>query len=266
MNKLSKNVAAGSGVVSATSSVLRDELSSVTRMIDAPGSTAVDCWMDGVTGYGHRFIHGHHLGDAVEVYQRFGVEGLWDFAKHLGRDFCTPHGLPLPGAEPAVRLLRDFGIDVPPGVTVDWLCANVVDIMAASSAGLTLYLVYRNRAKPTTLMVGAGIKLAVGIATTNPVMVCGAILAGGACVYKLLNPGSASSESTGPMELGLAPRLLALTREVPMVISDDRYGRLLELTRQLQVSPRPVTSEDRSERLRNLLSKTTPGNGNDEVQ
>lgn len=90
------SLAAAASAATATA----DFIVSHTRHInDVVGSTQADKWMDAVWGVGHRIKHGHSFGDLPKVFEQFGWSGVKDFFEHMGRDFCTPHGLPIPFAD-----------------------------------------------------------------------------------------------------------------------------------------------------------------------
>lgn len=186
-------LAGGTGVTALS----RDSIIGVTRGLDHAGTCAVDLWMDHVPGsgvvggFGHRFIHGHHLSDALAVYSASGLDGLWDYSQHMGRDLMTPHGLPVPGGKLAFDLIDSVpGVDLSLGFAVDWLCFNVADLLSASLGGLALYRTARRSNDGTTLFMAAGAKLVLGMVTTNPLMIGGAVLGSGVAIARVIRPRS----------------------------------------------------------------------------
>jgi len=190
----------GSGfIVPATLSLVtglnEDAIISITRGVDSPGTNLVDAWMDQVPGaaimggFGHRFVHGHHLIDAVDVYQQYGLEGVWDFAHHMGRDLCTPHGLPIPGGGLVFDTLSTIpGLDINLGTAVEWLSFNVADLLSASLAGLSLVRLCRQSDDATTMFLASGVKFAFGTMTGNPLVLIGAAVGTGIAFARVLKP------------------------------------------------------------------------------
>lgn len=82
-------------------------VSHAKRFNDVVGSTKADKWMNAVWGAGHRMKRGPSLSDLLKVYEQFGFEGVHHWLEHIGTDFCTPYGIPLPFAD---EICQRFGL------------------------------------------------------------------------------------------------------------------------------------------------------------
>ena len=45
-------------------------------------------------GFGHRLEYGHDLDALSDVYEGYGLQGIFAWAHHAGQDFFTSHGIP----------------------------------------------------------------------------------------------------------------------------------------------------------------------------
>ena len=236
-------VPAGLGVVAALN---EDAIIGLTRHVDAPGTNLIDAWMDHVPGtdiaggFGHRLIHGHHLSDVVDVYQADGLEGVWNFAQHMGRDLCTPHGLPVPGGGlifETVNSIPGVGLDL--GTAVEWLCFNVADLLSASLGALSLVRLASQTTNATTMFLASGVKLALGAATTNPLLLVGAIVGTGMGIARVVRASRmpmqrsarADDDVTGLYDTLLAAntgRLILAIESAPLALRLEPTGLRLQ--------------------------------------
>lgn len=223
-----------------------DAIIDLTRGVDAPGSNLVDAWMDQVPGsdiaggFGHRFLHGHGLTDVVEVYDKFGLDGVWKYAQHLGRDLCTPHGLPLPGGQLMFETANSIpGVNLNLGFAVEWLSFNIADLLSASFGALSLVRLAQQTDDSTTMFVASGIKLAFGVATSNPVILVGAMVGGGVALGRVVKAASTAVSTPGILHddlamlydtmlpLGAAPLVLAAERKPSALLLEPVPLRLM---------------------------------------
>ncbi len=164
-------ISLATAATAAVSTVIVDNLKYVN---DVVGSAPVDKWMDSISGVGHRIKHGHSLGDLSEVFDQFGLDGVLDYFNHLGKDLCSPHGIPLPFLNEIRQVFDVKVLD-----SIEWGCINAGDILPS---GLSLVGMFKtfNRIKATekvsrqdiaiqTITITAN--LALGIGTTNPFMI-----------------------------------------------------------------------------------------------
>ena len=272
MEKTDKALATGSVFVSGPTGVLREPITEITSRIDTLGTTSVDWWMDTVPssdivgGFGHRFIHGHHLRDAIAIFEQHGLDGLWDFAEHMGRDFTTEHGLPLPGGKITFDLIDSIpGLDLDLGIAVDWFCVNLVDLLSAATAGLALYTIYKNKNKSSVLFIGAGIKFAFGLLTTNPLMIGGALLSAGWGMLRIIRSRKYGTPSiflpslSDGLELNYCMNLLSANEAQKCI--KDRLSRLARVNRMNIVR---LSSDERRKILTEMLNGPPRALGRDE--
>lgn len=223
--------------LSVVTGIKADAVTQLTRFVDAPGTNLVDQWMDQVPGheiaggFGHRFLNGHSLVDVFPIYQEYGLNGVWDFAQHMGRDLCTPHGLPLPGGPLVFETLNRIpGIEMDLGTAIDWFCVNIADLLSGSLAGLSLLRLSRQSSDPTTMFVASGVKFVFGMFTTNPLILIGAMVGTGIAVARVVrtstgDPGMLNVprgddaiqlyDTLRPLDVG---RLTLAAREMPKSI------------------------------------------------
>lgn len=162
------------------------QLTSITRHIDRSFSaTELSRWMDTVDGrtggWYHRVKHGHDpLANMGEVYDKFGVEGVLKYPFELLKDVITPHGIPFPGTQ----FLVQNGY-VSAKTATEWLSMNIGHMFAA---GVSVYFTHKlwkkskagdiDESTVTWAVLGAGVKVAGGVVTKNPVLIISGVVDG----------------------------------------------------------------------------------------
>lgn len=132
-------------------------------------------------GWYHRVKHGHDpLANMGEVWDKFGIEGVLKYPFELLKDAITPHGIPLPGTQ----FLVQNGC-VSAKTATEWLSMNVGEMFVA---GVSVYSTYKLRKKSSTgdidestvtwAAIGAGVKVAAGVVTKNPVLIISGLVDG----------------------------------------------------------------------------------------
>lgn len=169
-----------------------DTLISFTKVInDGVGSTPVDAMMDSVSGIGHRVKFGHSLDNLPVIIDKFGFSGTGDYFLHIGKDFASPHGIPIPFAD---QIRNATGISVKQ--SVDWLCVNIGDVV---SGGLSVYHSYTNAQCLLSAMtdgylppvrvfstaIGAGVKITMSVLSPNPISLASGVFDVGVLAYAL---------------------------------------------------------------------------------
>lgn len=243
--------AVGAGVlapagISLVTGLNADAIVDVTRGLDAPGSNLVDAWMDKIPGsdiaggFGHRFLHGHDLTDVREVYDEFGLHGVWDYGQHLGRDLCTPHGLPLPGGQLLFETANSIpGVNLDLGFAVEWLSFNIADLLSASFGALSLVRLAQQTDDSATMFIASGVKLAFGVATSNPLILVGALVGGGVALGRAVKATSTADRMPRGsnddlarlydtmLPFGAAPLVLAAERQPSALMLESVPLRLM---------------------------------------
>jgi len=128
----------------------------------------VSKWMDQAPqypmsgGFGHRIFFGHSLSDIKSVYDQEGLRGVFEWSRHMGADFCSPDGLPLPFAN---FLKGTFDLNVHEAVNA--LSINVTDSIACGFGVSALSYI----PDPTVKALAAAVKLWVGIAKLDATLI-----------------------------------------------------------------------------------------------
>lgn len=139
---------------------------------------AVDLFMDSASGRGHRIVIGHDLSYLPSIYDKFGINGVFDYFKHIGRDIMSPDGIPIPFAKELKSIFDLSMID-----SINWLCLNIGDLISgAFSIWHTNEVIHMlNSGKFSndffiSTFVGSSIKIYFSISSVNPIsLVCGII-------------------------------------------------------------------------------------------
>ncbi len=131
-----------------------------------PTSESVNKLIDSAAGRGHRIREGHDFDGLIDSFQEDGIQGAATWFDHMLKDFTSPDGIPLPGADIATKL----GMSTTD--SIDWLCINASDVLEVGGAAGAMKLLeskFRNNPKleKTCLAVGG----ALGIVDDNPVLV-----------------------------------------------------------------------------------------------
>ena len=148
-------------------------------------ATELSRWMDTIDGHAggwyHRVKHGHDpLANMGEVYDRFGIEGVVKYPFELLKDVITPHGIPLPGTQ---FLVQNGYISAK--TATEWFSINAGDMFAA---GISVYFTHKlwkkskagdiEESTVTWAVLGAGVKIASGVVTKNPVLIISGVVDG----------------------------------------------------------------------------------------
>lgn len=131
-----------------------------------PSSDSVNDLIDSAAGRGHRIAEGHDFDGLVDSFQEDGIHGAVTWFDHMLKDFTSPDGIPLPGADLAERL----GMSTTEAV--DWLCVNAGDAIEAGSVAAVTELLGRRfkdnpRLEQACLLFGG----ALGVHDDNPLLV-----------------------------------------------------------------------------------------------
>ena len=176
-----------STVAQSIFNVGKDHITDLTKYINESGATsAIDTFMDSVTGRGHRIVFGHDLSSLPDVYQKFGLDGIYDYFKHLGKDVMSPDGIPIPFAR---EIQQSIGLSTKQ--SLDWMCLNIGDVL---SGGFSIWHTREilsglqsgdiTRELLLKITIGSGIKVFFSIQNPNPIsLVCGVIDFGALLYY-----------------------------------------------------------------------------------
>lgn len=167
--------------IQAIANASKDKLVDLTKVLnnDAyPG--VVDKFMDAATGRGHRVVFGHDASYLPEIFEKFGMSGVYDYFAHLGKDVMSPDGIPIPFA---AEFGNALGMDTME--KIDWLCLNIgdvtsgmlsiwhtkamIDMLRAADGNITGAMV-------TRVTVGAGVKIVFSIVRPNPISLASGIV------------------------------------------------------------------------------------------
>ncbi|MCB2212093.1 hypothetical protein KQI52_08270 [bacterium] len=146
-----------------------------------PGvETEVHRWMDSVPGRYHRIVHGHSLDQVVEVYEKYGIEGVWAWTKELGYDAGSKQGLPAVLYPEKVRVALEMG----QADFVDWCFLNMTDVVVGITAA---WSTWQLRNQPSMIRILDGVvKGVAGFATHNPLLLFTAVAGIGSTIFNEL--------------------------------------------------------------------------------
>jgi hypothetical protein len=158
---------------------LGDQVTQATTHIEKLFSaTDLSLWMDTVGrhpgGWYHRVKHGHDAFSNIKgVYTHFGAEGVVRYPFELGKDWLTPHGIPVPGTQE----LHNAGLLGAKDAT-KWCSVSIGDALVG---GLALYSTYRlykrtldgklSKKDCVWATVGCVTKIVCGVARHHPVVI-----------------------------------------------------------------------------------------------
>jgi hypothetical protein len=156
---------------------------------DVAGTTAVDRYMDAVSGFGHRIVHGHSLDNLPVIYEKLGLSGVGDYFVHGLRDVMSPHGMPIPFAK---QIQDSTGLS--DGRAIDLLSPNIGDLLSGGfSVAHSIYLTKKiqqamesgrlDEVLSDSLAISILTKFSVGLVTTNPVTLVSSIYDVGLIAY-----------------------------------------------------------------------------------
>lgn len=149
----------------------------ITKSFDSFAPSELSQWMDKSGGWFHRVKHGHDFAANVgKVFSKFGPKGVAQYPWELAKDFCTPHGVPVPGTQWCVKANL-----VSAKTATNWMSLNIADVF---TGGVALYSTYQLKRKSDETglstkdvifaSIGIGIKIKAGVATANPILLISA--------------------------------------------------------------------------------------------
>jgi hypothetical protein len=125
-------------------------------------------------GFAHRIMHGHSLSDIGSVYHDYGFKGVLAWSEHMGADFCSPDGLPLPFAK---ELMDKYDLNVHDAVQL--LTFNSTDLIACSVGIPGVALI----PDPTVKAAASMAKLYAGIVHSDPSLIITATVGCALSIY-----------------------------------------------------------------------------------
>lgn len=139
-------------------------------------------------GWYHRVRHGHDpLANIGEIWDKFGVEGVFKYPFELLKDIVTPHGIPFPGTQFLVQ-----GGWVSAKTATEWLSMNAGDVFVATVSFYSTRKLWNkfkagniNESTLNWAAAGAGVKIAAGVATKNPVLIASGLADGAILVLDI---------------------------------------------------------------------------------
>lgn len=153
----------------------------ITKHIDKMNPTDLSRWMDTVNGHSggwyHRVKHGHDFAaNFIKVKKKFGSKGVAQYPFELAKDFCTPHGVPIPGSQWLVEAKV-----LSAKTATEWASLNIADVFVGGVGVYSTFKLYK-KAKNGKLSkgdvvfasIGIGVKIQAGVTTTNPVILISA--------------------------------------------------------------------------------------------
>lgn len=168
-----------SNVIQASANFSKDYLVGITKHLSNDSNPGlVDIFMDEAKGRGHRIVTGHDFSNVPEIYEKFGLSGLYDYFKHLSKDVMSPDGIPIPFAK---SIQESLGLSTMQ--SIDWLCLNIGDVLSGGfslwhTREMILALQAGNLSNNIVLklLIGSGLKIYLSIHSPNPIsLVCGLV-------------------------------------------------------------------------------------------
>lgn len=175
-------------ITSTTAELASPYLVNFTKVLNEVGTpNNVDRFMDAKAGLGHRVAHGHDLSYLPEVFDKFGLDGVAKFFKHLlTADLMSPHGIPF---LPYTKEIGQF-LGLSTKQTLDWMCLNIGDLVGGGLAIATSYTNYKlimsgpvDSQKLALIGVSAAVKLTASTLTPNPITFLTSVFDLGLVVY-----------------------------------------------------------------------------------